>query len=65
MLEMMIVTVMVFGDSDIVPAYEEIDRRNPNSGGSRTVIGERAYQIQLAQPSGDLPCRVQQAGRLS
>ena len=65
MLEMKAITVMVVGQFDILPAYEEIDRRKSSFGGSRTVNGERAYQSHLAGPSGDFPCRVRRATRLS
>lgn len=57
MLEMKIIMVMTARRFDIQLAYEELD------GGKvtkriKTVYGERGYQIQRAQPSNDLPCRV-------
>ncbi|KAI9879875.1 MAG: hypothetical protein M1830_006727 [Pleopsidium flavum] len=57
MVEMKIIMVMTLRRFDIKPVYEELDRQKP-SGKVRTVHGERGYQIQRAQPSDDLPCRV-------
>lgn len=56
-IEMKIVLVMELQLFDIEPVYSEIDKKRPRKGPT-TVNGERAYQIQLAQPSGDFPCRV-------
>jgi sterigmatocystin biosynthesis cytochrome P450 monooxygenase len=57
MLEMKTVLVMVARTFDFRPAYEELD--NKMGGAVRTVHGERAYQVQMMQPQGDLPCRVE------
>ncbi len=38
-------------------AYNELDRATGAKGRTK-VYGERSYQIQRAQPSQDLPCRV-------
>ena len=57
MIEMKIIMVMVLRRFEIKPAYEELDRRK-RSGKVDRVYGERGYQIQRAQPSDDLPCRV-------
>jgi len=59
-IEIKIVLVMCLHAFDIEAAYEELDRQAPIAGPT-TVAGERAYQVQLAQPSGDFPCRVRQA----
>lgn len=56
-IEMKIVMVMVLQRFDIEAGYAELDRQAPRLG-PNTVNGERAYQVQLAQPSGDFPCRV-------
>ena len=56
-IEMKIVVVMALQTFDFEAAYKELDRLAPIKGRS-TVNGERAYQVQLAQPSGDFPCRV-------
>jgi sterigmatocystin biosynthesis cytochrome P450 monooxygenase len=56
MLEMKTVLVMVARPFDFRPAYEELDKRR--GGVVRTVHGERAYQVDMMQPQGDLPCRV-------
>lgn len=55
MMEMKIVLVMVLQEFNIEIAYEELDRKS--SRGPRTVDGERAYQVNVARPSDDLPCR--------
>lgn len=57
MLEMKLVLVMVARTFDFRPAYEELDKQR--GGEVRTVHGERAYQVQMMQPQGDLPCRVE------
>ena len=62
MIEMKIVMILTLREFDISAVYEELDKRTPRKG-PRTVDGERAYQIGLGQPSGDLPCRVSQAVR--
>ncbi len=60
MLEMKTVLVMVARTFDFRPAYEELDKQR--GGIVRTVHGERAYQVQMMQPQGDLPCRVESVG---
>lgn len=55
MMEMKVVLIMVLQDFDIKIAYEELDRKP--SRGPKTVDGERAYQLTLAEPSDGLPCR--------
>jgi sterigmatocystin biosynthesis cytochrome P450 monooxygenase len=60
MLEMKTVLVMVARTFDFCPAYEELDKKR--GGAVRTVQGERAYQVQMMQPQGDLPCRVEIVG---
>ena len=59
-IEMKIVLVMCLQSFVFEAAYAELDRRAPITGPT-TVAGEWAYQIQLAQPSGDFPCRVRLA----
>ena len=54
MLEMKVIMVMTVRRFEFNLMYEESDRAN----GIKTVYGQRGYQIQRAQPSGDLPCRV-------
>ncbi len=61
MMEMKIIMVMVLRRFEIRPAYEELDRRK-RDGKVKTVYGERGYQVQRAQPSEDLPCRVERIG---
>lgn len=56
-LEIKIIMILVLRDFSIKPVYEEFDRKH-SGGGVRTVYGQRGYQIQRAQPSDDLPCRV-------
>jgi sterigmatocystin biosynthesis cytochrome P450 monooxygenase len=58
MIEMKIILALTIRTFDVRPAYEEWDRGKPNAK-IRTVYKERGYQIQRAQPSEDLPCRVQ------
>lgn len=60
MMEMKIVMVMTARRFNIKPAYEEIDHRQRFFARKdvKTVYGERGYQIQRAQPSDNLPCRV-------
>ena len=70
MIEMKIVMVLTLREFAISGVYEELDQlkaeaRIPDSQPAlktgkrpRTVDGERAYQIGLGQPSGNLPCRV-------
>ena len=59
MIEMKVIMVMTARKFDIELAYEDADRVKAIAGIS-TVYGERGYQVQRAQPSGDLPCRVAQ-----
>ena len=56
-IEMKVVLVMAVRRFSIEPAYEELDGRKGRAKVD-SVYGERGYQIQRAQPSGDLPCRV-------
>ena len=60
LIEMKIVLVMTLQAFDFEAVYAELDRQT-STAGPRTVSGERAYQVQLAQPSGDFPCRVKPA----
>lgn len=62
MVEMKTVLVLVARQFSVEEAYEEIDAREGGKGGRR-VEGERAYQVALGQPSGNLPCRVKVVGR--
>lgn len=57
MIEMKTVLVLTAREFTFQEAYEEIDRRGARKG-VKTVDGEKAYQVQLGQPSGNLPCRV-------
>lgn len=60
--------ILALHQLDIEAAYPELDRENARRTrpGLNKVEGERAYQVQLCQPSGDLPCRVTpEAGRAS
>lgn len=59
MIEMKVIMVMTARNFDVELAYEELDRSKGTTGIS-TVYGQRGYQIQRAQPSDDLPCRVTQ-----
>ena len=69
MLEMKIAVVMViFAGLGIKDVYAERDRMEDEArarswlgkkGKKRDVLGERAYQVQLSQPEGDLPCRIE------
>ena len=58
MVEMKIVMVLVARDFDISVVYGELDKGKVGKG-TRTVDGERAYQLGMGQPSENLPCRVQ------
>ena len=53
-LEMKVIMVMTVRTFKVELMYDELDY----SEGIRTVYGQRGYQIQRAQPSDDLPCRV-------
>ena len=62
MIEMKIILVMTLRRFNIKPAYEELDNLQ-RAGKLNTVYGQRGYQIQRAQPSDDLPCRVYESKR--
>ena len=53
-LEMKIIMIMTVRRFTVEIMYKKLDRAK----GIRTVYGQRGYQIQRAQPSDDLPCRV-------
>ena len=55
MLEIKVIMVMTARRFQIELMYGELDR---GKNGVRTIYGERGYQVQRAQPCGDLPCRV-------
>lgn len=57
MLEMKVIMVLTVRRFEVELAYEELDRTKRTKGINK-VYGERGYQIQRAQPSEDLPCRV-------
>ncbi len=57
MLEMKVIMVMTVRRFEVRLAYQELDRAKRTKGITE-VYGERGYQIQRAQPSEDLPCRV-------
>lgn len=57
MIEMKVIMVMTVRSFNIELAYTESDRAKGIKGVT-TVYGERGYQIDRAQPSDDLPCRV-------
>jgi len=60
MIEMKVIIVLTTRKFDFKLAYEDVDSvRKPR--GINTVYGERGYQIERAQPSDDLPCRVSQS----
>ncbi|MCJ1281249.1 hypothetical protein MMC26_000567 [Xylographa opegraphella] len=61
-LEIKIVVLMALRRFDVEAAYEEWDLLAGRKG-RRTVNGERAYQVLLAQPSDGLPCRVKAVQR--
>ena len=60
MMEMKVITVMTARRFDFQLAYDELDGVKKTTG-IKTVHGQRGYQIQRAQPSGDLPCRVSES----
>ena len=60
-MEMKIIMILALRRFDIQPVYEEVDRHGTKVG-ANTVYGERGYQVQRAQPSDDLPCRVTELG---
>ncbi|CAG8975013.1 hypothetical protein HYALB_00012146 [Hymenoscyphus albidus] len=55
MLESKILVCMVARDFVVRDVYEELEQ----PGSVKRVVGERAYQVQLSQPAGDLPCRIE------
>ena len=57
MIEMKVIMVMTVRRFDFKLAYKDVDGVK-GTNGINTVHGERGYQIQRAQPSDDLPCRV-------
>jgi sterigmatocystin biosynthesis cytochrome P450 monooxygenase len=57
MLEMKVIVVMSARRFDVALSYGEVDRLK-GTRGITSVYEERGYQIQRAQPSEDLPCRV-------
>lgn len=57
MIEMKLIIVMTARRFDIHLAYGDLDRAEGTQN-VKSVYGERGYQIQRAQPSEDLPCRV-------
>lgn len=59
MVEMKVIMVMTARRFDIQLAYDDLDGAK-GSKQIKTIYGERGYQIQRAQPSDDLPCRVAQ-----
>lgn len=54
-IEMKVVMILVARRFDITLGYEAVDRVK-QSKEITTVYGERGYQVQRAQPQGDLPC---------
>lgn len=59
MLEMKVILVLTVRTFEIELVYEELDQQMGTKG-VKTVYGERGYQIQRAQPSGDFPVRVRE-----
>lgn len=57
MLEMKVILVITLRRFEIKLAYKELDQVNAIKR-TMNVRGERGYQIQRAQPSESLPCRV-------
>ena len=57
MVEMKVIMVMATRRFNIRLAYEDLDHAKRTKG-ITTVYGERGYQIERAQPSENLPCRV-------
>ncbi|KAI4116566.1 MAG: hypothetical protein LQ338_007689 [Usnochroma carphineum] len=57
MIEMKIIMALAARQFDITLGYRELDQAN-KSNDIKTVYGERGYQVQRAQPQGDLPCYV-------
>jgi len=61
MIELKIVIALVVRSFNIEAAYGELDVQSANRK-TKTVDGERAYQVGMGQPNGNLPCRVSKAG---
>lgn len=57
MMEMKIILVMTVRRYNIKTAYDELDK-GTSSSKLKSMYGERGYQVQRAQPSGDLSCRI-------
>lgn len=57
MLEMKVIMVLAARQFDITLGYEDLDKAK-KANDINTVYGERGYQIERAQPQGDLPCYV-------
>ncbi|KAL8668003.1 MAG: hypothetical protein Q9168_007127 [Polycauliona sp. 1 TL-2023] len=57
MMEMKVIMVLVARRFNIRLGYEDVDGAKPRKG-ITSVYGERGYQVQRAQPQGDLPCYV-------
>ena len=64
MLELKLVLAMTAREFEIKSVYDEWDRLHPSSG-TKTVNGDRAYQILsgAAHPNDGLPCRISLAVR--
>lgn len=58
---MKVMTVMMVRRFKVKLAYRGLDQAKGTKG-ITTAYGERGYQIQSAQPSDDLPCRVAECG---
>lgn len=61
MLEMKIVLVMVCRTYIFKPAYQEVYGK---AGNVETVLGAEAYQVDIMQPRGNLPVRVERVAGL-
>lgn len=61
MLEMKAALALVSRSYDFTPAYEELDKKAGRK--QVTLHGERAYQVDILQPRGNLPMRVNARGR--
>ena len=64
MIEMKIVIALVMRDFDIEAVYKELDAVEGKKATTKTVVGLRAYQLGMGQPSENLPCTVRYAGSL-
>ncbi|KAL8644230.1 MAG: hypothetical protein Q9210_007359, partial [Variospora velana] len=66
MMEMKVIMALTARQFDITLGYEGLDQAaaaaaaaaNKSKDIIRTVYGERGYQVERAQPQGDLPCYV-------